>query len=249
SICAQLRRSQREGPDMPCKTSRSRRPRSTVVVIASVCLCGPRKVAGLTLQRYVPITRSRFTHGGCSCSPPSLSLDYPVRKFSREFPVNQNGQGRRAPESRLPLSTLMSSDPWAFGTGLEGGSGHASGGELDGVTSKNGNNGSKVIGDSGGGSGRGSSSGVHMGSPEFVNLVQAQFDVLASMLGASQIVLFFRRENTESGALEFVPVMVYPEKQRVWVMDDKGIEVKEGPRELPWSAKANHFLPQYPFIS
>lgn len=45
----------------------------------------------------------------------------------------------------------------------------------------------------------GASGGIGMGSPEFVNLVKAQFDVLAAMLGVSQIVLFVRRENTETG--------------------------------------------------
>lgn len=45
----------------------------------------------------------------------------------------------------------------------------------------------------------GANGAIGMGSAEFVNLVKAQFDVLASMLDASQIVLFVRRENTETG--------------------------------------------------
>lgn len=40
---------------------------------------------------------------------------------------------------------------------------------------------------------------IGMGSAEFVNLVNAQFDVLASMLDAAQIVLYVRKENTETG--------------------------------------------------
>lgn len=40
-----------------------------------------------------------------------------------------------------------------------------------------------------------------VGSREFVNLVQAQFDVLSAMLGASQIALFFRREDAETGEI------------------------------------------------
>ena len=42
--------------------------------------------------------------------------------------------------------------------------------------------------------------GIGMGSTEFVNLVKAQFDVLAAMLDVSQIVLLVRRENIETGA-------------------------------------------------
>lgn len=41
--------------------------------------------------------------------------------------------------------------------------------------------------------------GIGMGSTEFVSLVKAQFDVLAAMLDVSQIVLFVRRENIETG--------------------------------------------------
>lgn len=41
--------------------------------------------------------------------------------------------------------------------------------------------------------------GIGMGSTEFVSLVKAQFDVLAAMLDVSQIVLFVRRENVETG--------------------------------------------------
>lgn len=40
---------------------------------------------------------------------------------------------------------------------------------------------------------------IGTGSQEFVNLVRAQFDVLAATLDVSQIVLFVRRENTKTG--------------------------------------------------
>lgn len=38
-----------------------------------------------------------------------------------------------------------------------------------------------------------------VGSPEFVSLVKAQFEVLATVLGADRVVLYARRENTETG--------------------------------------------------
>lgn len=39
-----------------------------------------------------------------------------------------------------------------------------------------------------------------VGSPEFVELVKGQFDVLlVSVPGADRVVLFARRENTETG--------------------------------------------------
>lgn len=52
-----------------------------------------------------------------------------------------------------------------------------------------------------------------------------------------------------TGALEFIPAMVYPEKARVWIMGADGIKVQEGPKELPWTENAADKLPQYPFIS
>ena len=86
-------------------------------------------------------------------------------------------------------------------------------------------------------------------SPEFTALCQAQFEVLASMLGASRCDLYFRREDPRTGRLEFVPAAVYPEKQRVWV-------VGEGPTGLPATGAielagfipATSLLPQYPFV-
>ena len=86
-------------------------------------------------------------------------------------------------------------------------------------------------------------------SPEFTALCQAQFEVLASVVGASRCHLYFRREDPSTGQLEFVPAVVYPEKQRVWV-------VGEGPTGLPSSGAiqlagfipATSLLPEYPFV-
>ena len=86
-------------------------------------------------------------------------------------------------------------------------------------------------------------------SPEFTSLCQAQFEVLASVVGASRCHLYFRREDPSTGRLEFVPAVVYPEKQRVWV-------VGEGPTGLPSSGAmqlagfipAASLLPEYPFV-
>lgn len=43
--------------------------------------------------------------------------------------------------------------------------------------------------------------GNSLGSPEFVDLVKAQLEVLATALDASEIVLYVRRENAEPGAI------------------------------------------------
>ena len=45
-------------------------------------------------------------------------------------------------------------------------------------------------------------------SPELSVLCQAQFELLADTLQASRCVLYFRRENLSTGALEFAPVAV-----------------------------------------
>ena len=57
------------------------------------------------------------------------------------------------------------------------------------------------------------------------------------------------QQKYSSGALEFVPAMVYPERSRVLIMDADGIQVQEGPKELPWTENAADVLPNYPFIS
>ncbi|CAM9492210.1 unnamed protein product [Ectocarpus sp. 6 AP-2014] len=74
-----------------------------------------------------------------------------------------------------------------------------------------------------------SSSGEAMvGSPEFVSLVKAQFEVLATVLGADRVVLYARRESTETGSLEFVPAMEYPERPPpAWSMDIDGVQMHE----------------------
>ncbi|CAM9240994.1 unnamed protein product, partial [Phaeothamnion confervicola] len=88
-------------------------------------------------------------------------------------------------------------------------------------------------------------------SPEFSTLVQAQFEILASLLQAASCALYFRCENPVSGELEFTPVAVYPEKRRVWVVDGDGGPARgqEGPKELPGYTAASALLPEYPFIS
>ncbi|CBJ28288.1 Two component sensor histidine kinase [Ectocarpus siliculosus] len=67
-----------------------------------------------------------------------------------------------------------------------------------------------------------------VGSPEFVSLVKAQFEVLATVLGADRVVLYARRESTETGSLEFVPAMEYPERPPpAWSMDIDGVQMHE----------------------
>ena len=86
-------------------------------------------------------------------------------------------------------------------------------------------------------------------SPEFTALCQAQFEVLASVLGASRCDLYFRREDPVTGHLEFVPAAVYPEKQRVWVVGEGPTgRPATGAIELAGFIPATSLLPEYPFV-
>jgi len=86
-------------------------------------------------------------------------------------------------------------------------------------------------------------------SPEFTALCQAQFEVLASVLGASRCDLYFRREDPRTGHLEFVPAAVYPEKQRVWVVGEGPTgRPATGAIELAGFIPATSLLPEYPFV-
>ncbi|KAK4530825.1 hypothetical protein CCYA_CCYA05G1682 [Cyanidiococcus yangmingshanensis] len=85
-------------------------------------------------------------------------------------------------------------------------------------------------------------------SREFMQLCRAQFEVLASILGATQCALCVRREAPD-GSLEFVPLCVHPEAQTVWVVGAApGSRPLAGPAALPGGVAAGHLLPEYPFI-
>jgi hypothetical protein len=85
-------------------------------------------------------------------------------------------------------------------------------------------------------------------SAEYSQLCQAQFEVLASTIGASRCAVYFRREHPLTGALEFVPVAVYPQAQSVWVVGQNGEPPTVGPRELPGGTAAPTLIPNYPFV-
>lgn len=60
----------------------------------------------------------------------------------------------------------------------------------------------------GGASSSGFPGGVGLGSEEFVSLVKSQFEVIATAIGASQIVLFVRVENAKTGGAGFDAILV-----------------------------------------
>lgn len=91
-------------------------------------------------------------------------------------------------------------------------------------------------------------------SLEFVRMTQSQFEVLEAALAVDRAALYFRREDPNTGTLEFIPVAVYPQTVRVWVSSegetDREPEV-ELTKELPVlfpSVGASSLLPTYPFI-
>jgi signal transduction histidine kinase len=85
-------------------------------------------------------------------------------------------------------------------------------------------------------------------SREFIELCRVQFEVLASVLGVTRCALCVRREAPD-GALEFVPLCVYPESQCVWVVGAApGSRPPVGPAALPGGVAAGRLLPEYPFI-
>jgi hypothetical protein len=87
-------------------------------------------------------------------------------------------------------------------------------------------------------------------SQEYASLAQTQFDLLAATMDASRCALGFRRENRETGELEFATVAVYPPKKRVWLVDEAGRSQKrDGPLALPGFTAASVLLPQYPFVT
>ncbi|KAJ1622184.1 hypothetical protein T492DRAFT_1149252 [Pavlovales sp. CCMP2436] len=85
-------------------------------------------------------------------------------------------------------------------------------------------------------------------SPEFSQLCQAQFEVLSSTVDAARCAVYFRREHPPTGALEFVPVAVYPQSQSVWVVGQDGDLPAVGPKELPGGFAAPALIPNYPFV-
>mmetsp|Transcript_23961 Transcript_23961/g.70282 ORF Transcript_23961/g.70282 Transcript_23961/m.70282 type:complete len:569 (-) Transcript_23961:3-1709(-) len=87
-------------------------------------------------------------------------------------------------------------------------------------------------------------------SPEFVSLCNAQFDLLKDMANASMLAVYFRRENPQTGELEFMPVAVLPESDRVWVVaSGSQPDTEQRPLSMPGSTAAGSLIPEYPFTS
>ncbi len=58
-------------------------------------------------------------------------------------------------------------------------------------------------------------------SVEYALLAQSQFKIIAGATGAQRCALFFRKEHSQTGRLEFGAVAVYPENTRVWLVSSK----------------------------
>ncbi len=58
-------------------------------------------------------------------------------------------------------------------------------------------------------------------SVEYALLAQSQFKIIAGATGAQRCALFFRKEHSHTGRLEFGAVAVYPENTRVWLVSSK----------------------------
>ncbi len=58
-------------------------------------------------------------------------------------------------------------------------------------------------------------------SAEYALLAQSQFKIIAGSTGAQRCALFFRKEHSQTGRLEFRAIAVYPENTRVWLVSSK----------------------------
>lgn len=80
-------------------------------------------------------------------------------------------------------------------------------------------------------------------------LCHAQFEMLASTIGAARCAVYFRREHPTTGSLEFMPVAVFPETQSVWVVGQDGDLPAVGLPGLPGGCPSPDLIPHYPFIN
>jgi signal transduction histidine kinase len=87
-------------------------------------------------------------------------------------------------------------------------------------------------------------------SQEYASLVQSQFELLSEATGADRCALYFRKEHPATGQLEFGVVAVYPQSNRVWLVDEAGTSIPSSlALELPGYLAAEALMPQYPFIA
>lgn len=93
-----------------------------------------------------------------------------------------------------------------------------------------------------------------MPSPLFVNLAQSQMELLAfSVVRIKAMSLYLPQEHTETGQLEFLPAILYPHSERVFIANDANSgEAPHLPRtltRLPGFEHATSLLPGYPMVS
>ena len=93
-----------------------------------------------------------------------------------------------------------------------------------------------------------------MPSPLFVDLAQSQMELLAASVGRiKSMSLYLPQENVETGQLEFLPAILYPHSERVFIAKDANSgEAPRLPRtltRLPGFQHAASLLPGYPMVS
>lgn len=94
-------------------------------------------------------------------------------------------------------------------------------------------------------------------SSDFLELCNAQLQLLVSTVSnLAQVSLFFRHENPETGALEFIPLIVHSSDSddrasRIWISSGSAgqteLEDTHASRVLPGGIPATWILPDYPF--
>mmetsp|Transcript_36114 Transcript_36114/g.144347 ORF Transcript_36114/g.144347 Transcript_36114/m.144347 type:complete len:576 (-) Transcript_36114:1928-3655(-) len=102
----------------------------------------------------------------------------------------------------------------------------------------------------------------HEYSREFLAICQAQFEVLAQIVNASQCVLYLRREKyipndkeypiddsaSDDQDLEFIPVCTYPEHGSAMVVGEDG-QPRLAHQRLPGGVSATSLVPEYPYLA
>jgi len=93
-----------------------------------------------------------------------------------------------------------------------------------------------------------------MPSPLFVSLAQSQMELLAfGIKRIKSVYLYLPQENSETGQLEFLPAIIHPHSERVFIARDANSgEAPILPRtlsQLPGFQHAESLLPDYPMIS
>mmetsp|Transcript_4656 Transcript_4656/g.6745 ORF Transcript_4656/g.6745 Transcript_4656/m.6745 type:complete len:575 (+) Transcript_4656:63-1787(+) len=93
-----------------------------------------------------------------------------------------------------------------------------------------------------------------MPSPLFTSLAQSQMELLATSVSRiKSVYLYLPQENSETGRLEFLPAIIHPHSERVFIARDANSgEAPVLPQtlsQLPGFQHAESLLPDYPMIS